>query len=75
MLQPYAEADAKETASRKAEEDAKAAAKSNGAGKAADAKADGKADAKKVRLCSWRRKHGYGLQMLDFGYCIRPQRW
>ena len=50
-MQPYAEADAKETAKSKADEEAKAATKTNGAGKAADAKAEDKAGAKKVRSC------------------------
>ena len=50
-VQPYAEADAKESAKSKADEEAKAATKTNGAGKAADAKADDKAGAKKVRSC------------------------
>lgn len=50
-MQPYAEADAKETAKSKADEEAKAATKTNGAGKAADAKADDKAGAKKVQSC------------------------
>ena len=46
--QPYAEADAKETAKQKAEEEAKAAAKTNGAGApaAAAAKKDGKKEKK-----------------------------
>lgn len=47
-MQPYAEADAKETAKLKAEEESKAAAKTNGAGKAAAAKAGDKKDAKQV---------------------------
>jgi hypothetical protein len=47
-VQPYAEADANETAKLKADEDAKAAAKTNGASKAADAEANDSKDAKKV---------------------------
>ena len=69
-MQPYAEADAKETAKQKAEEEAMAAAKTNGAGAAADAaaKKDGK---KEKKVGRWPLAN----RVLDVQQCTDSPEW